>query len=101
MLATISLNFIHTMQQALQQDADTEDGVMQEEVLARISAATCADYCRSADKRDGVIIGIAPICDGRCGRDCPGRFCTIGSRFWHDYGHPCWWGNKICCCGEL
>ena len=72
------------------------------ESFARIMASSCSDYCQSAQKGDGVIIGTAPFCDGQCSRDCPkGRLCTIATSSWSDYGAGCWSGNKICCCGKF
>ena len=72
------------------------------ESFARITANSCSEFCRSARKGEGLIIGTAPFCGGKCSEDCPnGRHCTIGTSSWADYGSGCWTGNKICCCGKF
>ncbi len=68
--------------------------------LAKAMADTCSGHCQSANHGDGVIIGTAPFCGGKCSVDCPHRHCYIGTSRWYDYGKGCWWGNKVCCCGE-
>ena len=67
--------------------------------VARRTATSCKSLCEQANKGDGKIVGTAPFCGRKCGRDCPdSRLCTIATRTWTDYGIRCLTGNKICCC---
>ena len=61
--------------------------------FAYITSESCTDYCQSANYGDGLVIGTAPFCAGKCDQDCP-------NSSWVDYGNGCWSGNKICCCGK-
>ncbi len=68
--------------------------------IAITMATSCSEFCQSANYGDGVIIGRAPFCDRICNRDCPNRQCITANMYWSDYGKGCWFGNKVCCCGE-
>ena len=86
-------------QQYPQVDAKQQEIENLEDALAHIMANSCSQFCQSGEYGDGTVIGTAPFCDGVCGRDCS-THCTIANSDWDDYGNPCWFGNKICCCGE-
>ena len=69
--------------------------------MALIMANSCSEFCQSAGYGDGVIIGTAPSCGGKCSSDCSSTHCYIATSEWADYGSGCWTGNKVCCCGKL
>ena len=51
--------------------------------VARRTATSCNELCRQANKGDGKIVGTAPLCARKCGRDCPdSKLCTIATRTW-------------------
>lgn len=71
-----------------------------EDALIFIQSTSCSEFCQSGGYGDGLIIGTAPFCDGKCSRDCSKTHCAYGNLDWSDYGSGCWSGNKICCCGK-
>lgn len=73
-------------------------------VQVAADSTTCVAYCQALGRTGGTVIGTAPICDGRCGSDCPGRTedydCVkCDPAYMDDCGSYCWqWGEKKCCC---
>ena len=71
---------------------------------ATAESTTCVAYCQALGRTGGTVIGTAPICDGRCGSDCPGRTEDLDCvrcdpSYMSDCGSLCWqWGEKKCCC---